>query len=164
MAEINRLDIIFCAIGKDAIETYILQCLNDGIIQKPVVLLWVEPYLLGAHLLYINPKTGFELKNMEVDGFYKFNVIAQKTYKNTQSQLLMKEAGCQDSYVPYGKEAIVQFFAAIIPELYLVIRQGESANFALTYIGDQDLARKLGLELSEFTQENAGRNLIKQIL
>lgn len=150
IALINSMDILFCALGKDAIEEYILQCLNDGTITRPVMLFWVEPYLLGGHAIYINPSTGFSLRDVEDAGYYRYNIISSETYSDPNHQLLLQEAGCQGSYVPYGKAAITLFFANIVPQLYSVIERTPQKNIVFSYAGDIPIATAKGFLLSTF--------------
>ncbi|WP_134087781.1 ThiF family adenylyltransferase [Olivibacter sp. XZL3] len=156
---VNTMDVIFCAIGKDAIENYILQCLNDGKIVKPVMFFWVEPYLLGGHALYINPSTGFSLKDLEDDGFYRYNIISSETYKDPQCQTQLREAGCQGSYVPYGKAAISLFFANLAPNLYSIIANPPKDNLVFSFAGDLSIAAAQGFELSDFGKQNVSNQL-----
>ncbi|TWR24793.1 hypothetical protein FPZ43_18020 [Mucilaginibacter pallidiroseus] len=146
----NTMDVIFCAIGKDAIENYVLESLSEGIIGRPVMLFWVEPYLAGGHALYIRPSTGFSLKDLETNGYYRYNVISAETYADPGRQTLLREAGCQGSYVPYGKAAISLFFAHLIPELYRIIAEPPDTNIAISYAGDLSLAVAQDLQLSDF--------------
>lgn len=164
LTAINEMDLIFCAIGKDAIESYVLQCLSEGKIIKPIVLLWVEPYLLGAHILYINPLSEFKLKDLEIEGYYQYNIISKETYSDPEKQLLLREAGCQGSYTPYGKEAIVRFFAAFIPELFSLIKNKPATNMRLTYAGDYSVAAPNGLKISEFGKQLIPNQLVKHTL
>ena len=160
----NEMDVIFCAIGKDVIENYILQCLSTGLINKPVVFLWVEPYLMGAHVLYINPGTSFTLQYLEKDNFYNYNIIHKSSYDDPTIQLKLREAGCQGSYMPYGKEAITYFFTALMPVIYKLIKNPSADNLAFTFTGDFDEASALGLTLSEFASSLHSHQLIKHTI
>ncbi|MBW8360972.1 MAG: ThiF family adenylyltransferase [Kaistella sp.] len=164
LTSINDMDLIFCAIGKDAVENYLLQCSTEGKIRKPIVLLWVEPYLLGAHILYINPFSGFKLKDLESEGYYEYNIISKDSYSDPEKQILLREAGCQGSYTPYGKEAIVRFFAVFIPELFSLIKDKPVTNMRLTYAGDYSLAATSGLKISEFGKQLLSNQLVKHTL
>lgn len=164
LTAINEMDLIFCAIGKDSIENYVLQCLSEGIIRKPIVLLWVEPYLLGAHIIYINPFSKFKLKDLEIEGYYQYNIISKDTYSDPEKQLLLSEAGCQGSYTPYGKEAIMRFFTALIPELFSLIKDKPTTNIRLTYAGDYSVAAPNDLKISEFGKQLIPNQLVKHSL
>lgn len=164
LKEINEVDLIFCALGKDAIESYILQQLAAGHIQKPVLFFWVEPYLLGAHILYITPNTTFTLKDLEVDGYFKFNILAPETYKDPSKKISLREAGCQGSYMPYGKAEIVRFFAAIIPDLFNVIQTPPDSNLAITYAGDLNMAAKLNLSISDLASGISSYQILIQAI
>jgi hypothetical protein len=156
---VNSMDVIFCAIGKDAVENYILQCLNNGTITKPVMFFWVEPYLLGGHALYINPSTGFSLKDLEDDGFYRYNIISAETYNDPKCQTQLREAGCQGSYVPYGKAAISLLFANLVPQIYSIIANPPKDNLAFSFAGDLSVAAAQGFGLSDFGKQNASNQL-----
>lgn len=160
----NEMDVIFCAIGKDVIENYILQCLSTGIIKKPVVFLWVEPYLMGAHVLYINPGTFLSLRDLETDNFYDYNIISKSSYNDPTIQLKLREAGCQGSYMPYGKEAITYFLTILMPEIYKLIKKPSADNLAFTFTGNLDEASTLGLTLSEFASSLHSHQLIKNTI
>lgn len=162
LAEINELDLIFCAIGKDAVETYVLQQLAIGAIKKPVLLFWVEPYLLGAHALYINPGTTFALTDLEVNGFYKFNIIAESTYKDPDKNLALREAGCQGSYMPYGKAEIARFFVTLVPHLFEMIANPPMGNMAICYAGNLNNATALNLPLSAFASSLTSQQILIQ--
>lgn len=164
LKEINEVDLIFCAIGKDVIESYILQQLAAGHILKPVLFFWVEPYLLGAHVLYITPNTTFGLRDLEVDGYFKFNILAPETYKDPSRKISLREAGCQDSYMPYGKAEIVRFFTAIVPDLFEFIQTPPSSNFAITYAGDLNLAARLNLPISDFARAMTSYKILIQAI
>lgn len=164
LAEINELDLIFCAIGKDAIETYVLQQLAIGALKKPVILFWVEPYLFGAHVLYINPRTTFALSDLEVNGFYKFNIIAESTYKDPDKKLALREAGCQGSYMPYGKAEIARFFVALVPHLFELIENPPMGNMSICYAGNLNTATALNLPLSTFASSLTSQQILIQPL
>ena len=148
---INESDFVFCVIGKDSVENYLLQSLSEGFITKPLIILWVEPYLLGGHLLYINPKTNFTLSQLEINSYYKYNIISQKAYLDKKNDIILREAGCQASYVPYSKQSINEFFSALVPQLYGILENKSTDNFALVYSGNLSIAEKLGIELSDYT-------------
>lgn len=164
LSEINELDMIFCAIGKDAIEAYILQRLSMSDIQKPVLLFWVEPYILGAHILYIIPGTSFALTDIEVEGFYKYNVIAKETYKDPNKKLALRESGCQGSYMPYGKSEILLFFSLFTPHLMNIIETAPANNLAITYVGNLNTATELHIPISEFANSLKSNQIFIQTL
>lgn len=161
---VNKMDFIFCAIGKDSVEAYILEKLAQNEIVNPVIFLWVEPYLLGGHILYVNPGTGFKIEDLEIDSYFVKNVIHSSEYENPEKQLLLREAGCQGSYVPYGKESIAFFLASFLPELRILLKEKPQNNLAFTFIGNLELAKSQNIELSEFSKSYSSYQLIKSTL
>ncbi len=162
LEEVNEMDMVFCAIGKDAIETYILQQLAAGQIQRPVIFFWVEPYLLGAHVLYIKPQTTFYLSDLENNGFYKFNILAPEAYQDPAKKTSLREAGCQGSYMPYGKAEIIRFISALMPYLFDFIQNPPTDNLAITYAGDLNTAATLDLPISNFASTMQSHQILIQ--
>lgn len=160
----NELDFIFCAVGKDAVENYILQLLSAGTLQIPVLIFWVEPHLLGAHVLYINPGTGFSLKDLEDNGFYKYNIISPETYKDSTKAVMLREAGCQGSYMPYSKADILRFFSAFTPLLFDIMQKPPKNNMVFTYAGDLSLVNELDLQASNFSSKLSSGQILTQQL
>lgn len=78
--------------------------------------------------------------------------------------MLLKEAGCQGSYIPYGKEAIVRFFMASIPELFDIIKNKPKKNIVLTFVGDLEIAKRHNLQISDFGKNSISNQIIKNFL
>lgn len=92
---LNNSDYVFIAIGNQNIENFILKKQNEGIITAPMFFLWVEPYALGGHCVFLHPDEMITGGNLYEDHFYRYNVITSDEYKNQNPILTMKEAGRQ---------------------------------------------------------------------
>ena len=163
LSSLNTSDFIFCVVGNNSIEDYLSDLLASNVIDKPTFFIWVEPFLIGGHILYVIPQTAFKFKDLEHDGFYKYNVISKQTYLDKRNSILLREAGCQGSYTPYGKEAILRFFSTVITEVYSTIQNPPRQSFALTFLGDKNIAQIAGIELSDYATSSKN-NLIKNLL
>lgn len=145
----NGSDYIFIAIGKNNIEEYVFEALQDKTLTKSVFILWVEPYLCGGHCLYINPEHNLTFGDLYDEGIFKFNILASAEYKDSSKHLTMREAGCQASYIPYGQRNIMLFLSRLAPFIYDVIDTGSKKNALFTWRGNQATQEKLNLKLSE---------------
>src|SRR5690606_1258972 len=116
-AFINESDYIFIAIGESNIESWLADAVNKGLIIKPIFFVWVEPYLLGGHCIFITPENNNYESYFDKNGFFKFNVIGD--YKN--KNLSLKEAGCQSNYTPYSSNNIQLFLGHLNLEISKII-------------------------------------------
>jgi hypothetical protein len=93
------------------------EALLQGRLTKPLFVVWVEPFLIGGHCLFIHPSNGVNYRALFTESLYNYNVIAPEEYRDKNRQLLFKEAGCQSSYVPYGQQSINLLYPAL-PRFY----------------------------------------------
>lgn len=160
----NDSDFNFLAIGKNNIEEFIFTSLSNYILTKPFFILWVEPYLCGGHCLYICPGHTLDFKDLFDKGFYRFNIIDSSEYLDPSRQLLFREAGCQNSFVPYGQKNITLFLAKLAPHIYSIIESMEKSNLRLTFRGNHKVQEALNLKVSDNgTRINDGEIKISEI-
>lgn len=149
---LNDMDFAFIAVGKNNIEEYIINALKDGVIKKPVFFLWVEPFLCGGHCLFINPDHELNINEFYEEGLFKYNIIDESEYRDTSRQLLFREAGCQASYLPYGKINIALFLSRLFPVVNKIITEKENENKRITWKGNEAMCEKLSLKLSAWSE------------
>jgi hypothetical protein len=147
---INDADYIFLAIGNQNIENYIFKLQAERTIIPPIFMLWVEPYALGGHCVYIHPDDMIDVNALYDDStFYKYNIISNKEYRAINPVLSKQEAGCNTVYTPYSGNDIVSFLSAIFPYIRDVVQSGSTKSFALQWVGDLAQNQELGLRLKE---------------
>ena len=160
---INGTDYIFVSIGKRNIDNWLCEALAEGIITKPMFILWVEPYLCGGHCLFLHPQDpGF--KKYFVDDFFKFNVIASSEYVKESNQLFLRESGCQTTFVPYSIGGVRGFLSAIFPKILNIIDSGDKVSKSISWIGSTEEVKKLGIELSDVGKKYPSGDVIEKIL
>lgn len=140
------------AIGINNIENYIAVALAEGKINRPVLFVWVEPYLMGGHCVYLTPAHKVDFRGLFLDGLYKYNIINSETYKDPAAQIKLREAGCQTSYVPYGKQSITRFMSSIIPLIYDIIEKHENRDLAISWRNTKKVIDGLNINLSDLGQ------------
>jgi hypothetical protein len=157
---INESDFLFVAIGETNIEFWIADAIKKGIINRATFFLWVEPYLLGGHCIFINPKNNNYTAYFDEDGLYKFNIIGD--YEN--EVLSLKEAGCQSNYTPYSSNNIQLFLGNIYLNISDIITSQVSDSRSFSWVGDKSIASKMNIGLSEYSTQFESNTLIENIL
>lgn len=126
---------------------------------KPVVYLWLEPYGIAGHILYITPKNGACFKCViEEMGSFRYSVAAKN------QDLLQRESGCQSTFTPYGA-ADLEIFCGIACKtiLKLLITPPEMSTLT-TWIGDKEYFTSLGHKISDKYRIHESYGLYEQLL
>lgn len=154
---INSYDIHIVAVGKTMVEEYILNALESGILTKPTVLLWVEPYLASGQMLLINPADAKAARDLVRN--FKYSVVSNE-YTAMDSVYLV-EGSCQSGYFPYSSTYLTQFLAAVFPILKEAVLNGIDKSEVFTWVGNKDFVLSRGLVLSDFGKAQSTFAVIK---
>lgn len=69
-------------------ETYLLNIISldswKNELKRPIFVLWLEPYAIAGHLIYVSKTDGYKtFRNcFDAKGNYKYNMIATTEYEN----------------------------------------------------------------------------------
>ena len=66
----------FIVVGHKPTESKFIELVNRGIITKPIVIIWVEPYLLGAHAIIVQNQQDVESIIYDEEYTYKYSVLS----------------------------------------------------------------------------------------
>ncbi|MDK8181708.1 ThiF family adenylyltransferase [Paenibacillus sp. UMB4589-SE434] len=140
---LNRCDFSVVAIGHLPTELRLDQLQKEGVIDKPLLYVWVEPYLAGAHAVYVDAQNvGCFHDLFDEQHIFKQSVLAEP------GKFSKREAGCQSTYVPYGILEVKRFLS----ELTFFIQDINSGlikeNILFTWLGDLQLQRNSGRKIS----------------
>ena len=158
---INESDYLFVSIGNENVEEYIGDSIQNYLLQVPTFFIWVEPYLCGGHLVYVNPKDCRNYSNFFKDGLFKYNIIDKEEYIKGNELLSIREAGCQSSFTPYSETNVILFLSRIYPIIYKIISENIDKSASYTWIGDTTPLKKQKLKVSKVGLENKTGNLIE---
>lgn len=157
---LNNYNMVIVALGSRAVERRINYLLKKGLINSPVLFLWVEPLGVGGHILYIDPENG---------GCYdcSFNEKGNFVYSisNITESFQKRESGCQSTFLPYSSLTVEQFalIASKIISSLLENRPNTSALF--TWLGDIEEFEKSGHKINpEYDAQLPYRMIEKQIM
>ena len=149
------------ATGKDNVDHWIVNSLKKGAITKPIFIIWVEPYLSGGHMIYLNPRKLLDYNSLFQNNFYKYNVINNTYYNSPENTIALKEAGCQTTYIPYSSQNLMLFLAAIFPIITSIVTNSKIDSKVFTWIGDLDFLAANKIDLSDFVNKNTFGNIIE---
>lgn len=150
----NNCDYAFIAIGNQTIENFLLEKQNESLIKVPMFFLWVEPYAIGGHCLFIHPEDIVSLGDLYENHLYRFNLIDSNEYLNSNPILSKQEAGCQTSYTPYSGNDVILFLSSIYKWINDIIRNGYKKSMAIQWTGNIDNASEIGLKLNTTFENN----------
>lgn len=161
---LSEMDALFVAIGKNTIEQYIVSKQQEGTIPVPVFIFWIEPYATAGHLVYLPIGSRLAYADLFTDGYYRYNAVSVADYEKQENRFLLKEAGCQTSYLPYSQEYVTLFLARLFPEIRRLLMEPSPGALAFTWLGNVEAVRTHGLNLSSHVLgKNTGDLLITDL-
>lgn len=108
----NSCDLNIACVGDYNTEICLTKLLENKIIQKPILILWVESYLKAGHFVYINPNDVISFE--ELHYFESNNLVYKYSVNPISNQDKKQEAGCQSVYIPYGTLSISSFLNNVV--------------------------------------------------
>lgn len=128
---LNSFDFIIAAISNLPAELRLNELQKNNIITKPILHVWVEPYLAGGHAIWTCPKEKTSLRSFFLSsGEYKYQVL-----KNG-NQYTKRELGCNTSFVPYGVIDLKKFILDVLIFVEQQIGIQLKTSRILTWLGN----------------------------
>jgi hypothetical protein len=103
----HHLNII--CIGHYTTELMINNYIKDGTIKSPCLFVWVEPNLIAAHAVYINPNDIISLEDLHEYNKENNKYMYEYSLADPSIEYIKRESGCQSSYTPYAALDIDDF-------------------------------------------------------
>lgn len=136
---LNDCDCIFIATAYIPLEYKIVELLNCSKITKPIVLVWVEPFLAAGHVLVMQKPQ--DIFSEFFDDTFVFN---QKVIKNPED-FTRKESGCQSTFVQYSALHLKRFIYTFLEHLlHKIFQKNSSGNYWITWCGNLSEIRNRG--------------------
>ena len=142
---LNGYDLNIVVVGNTMVEKYILEHLTKTECNKPLIIVWVEPFLASGQMLYVCP--GDFLRALDIILNFPYSVLE----RSDASGIYLKEGSCQTGYFPYSEANLTLFLSAIFPHLFKLIKKNvRESSKIFTWVGDKEFIEKRGLALSDF--------------
>ena len=140
---LNNYNMVIVALGSMAVERRINYFLKKGLINSPVLFLWVEPLGIGGHILYIDPKNG---------GCYNcsFNEEGDFDYSisDTSEIFQKRESGCQSTFLTYSSLTVEQFALVASKIISSLLDKRLNTSTLFTWLGDIEELEKSGHKIN----------------
>lgn len=109
-AFINESNYFFDCTGKTNVSQWFASQMSLKKIIIPGFFIWVEPYLVGGHCIYIHPNDKEYNSFFEQNGLFKYNIINQSEYECNNPILIKNEAHCNTVFTPYDINNVLLFY------------------------------------------------------
>ena len=149
----NETTAIFLCTGDVMSEKWLLNKIQEGAIDKPTYILWLEPYGITGVMIYVNPqdsKIVNTLLEKSNDGFLEYCLIDRSEYQNGE-KLTKRDAGCNGKYALYSANDVTFFLSAMFPHIDRLLSNPEETQI-YRWVGNIEIAIQKGITL----KENAG--------
>lgn len=150
----NECDYNFIVVGSLPVERKFISLFNEMKINKPIVLIWVEPYLMGGHAIIMQKPQDIESLLFDENFNFKDRIIVNG------DDYVSREAGCQSTFIPYSGFEVQYFLTEIVDFMNInLLEKHKRSNYLLSWGGRIDKARKNNMQLNDKWISSAGREL-----
>lgn len=147
---LNGGSALFLCTGDIMTERFVIDSIRKGYIKLPLFILWLEPFGIAGHLVYINPMQmpdDFTLYENEANMLYKYNLLAPDEYLNHSDRFTKKDAGCSGEYTLYSGNDVILLLSTLYPHINKLIQQtGKSTCYR--WIGNINIAKEKNITLT----------------
>lgn len=146
--EINNADVIFICTGDIMSERWLLQKMQNGEVNRPAFILWLEPYGISGIMLYVNPEDKESLERLtksSITGFENYCLISPEEYKDAE-KLIKRDAGCNGKYAIYSGNDVTFFLSSVFPVIDQLM-DSPTKSKCYRWVGNIDIAAEKGIGL-----------------
>lgn len=147
--KLNKFTATFLCIGDNMTERYVYQAISDRKVHTPVFNLWLEPFGVAGHMVYVNPSNGIKSIDIyeERSYRYKHNIIKDGEYDKHGEMFIRRDAGCNGSYALYSQNDVLLMLSAFYPIINGLLQE-PSLSKCYRWVGNIDYLLKQGIELN----------------
>lgn len=155
---VSGTDAVFLCTGNLSAESYFFKQMEENNIKRPIFVLWLEPYAIAGHLVYISAADCFKefRRCFDERGRYKYNLIELTEYDSKSSMLKKRDAGCNGAYTNYSGNDVMLFLSSMYPHICDMI-DNKTSSMCYRWVGNINAAKENGIAL---TSKDARKNQI----
>lgn len=155
----NQCDINFIVVGYKPVEARFIELLNERKMVKPLVIIWVEPFLLGGHAIIVQNNQDIESLIYDREYRFKYGILTDG------GKYTKKEAGCQSTYIPYSAFEAKQFIYSFMDYFHSShMMKKTEGNYLFSWCGNLKWARKENIKISDIWLSKENRTIKLQRL
>lgn len=150
--DFNRLNIftaIFLCIGDVMTERYVYQAVINGKIKVPIFNLWLEPFGVAGHMIYVNPTDNIKTVGIYEEKTYRYvhNLVKSKEYDNHSDMFIRRDAGCNGAYTLYSQNDVLLMLSTFYPIINRLLQE-PSHSKCYRWVGNKDFLLRQGIKLN----------------
>ena len=147
--KLNEFTAIFLCIGDVMTEKYMYQALIDGKVDVPIFNLWLEPFGVGGHMVYVNPTNKTSVFNIYEERTYRYvhNVVKSEEYDIHGDMFVRRDAGCNGAYTLYSQNDVMLMLSAFYPIINKLLDE-PSQSKCYRWVGNIEYLQKKGIKLN----------------
>lgn len=145
---LNSSDALFVCTGSHMSEQCVIDYIMANKLKVPVFILWVEPYCVAGHMLYLNPDTlprNLDLFSQTDMRLYKYNLIDDEEYEDPE-KFIKRDAGCNSEYTNYSGNDVILYLSSIYPEINKLLMSHDKSK-CFRWVGNIRIAEEKGIKL-----------------
>jgi hypothetical protein len=153
--EFDGISMLVIAVGTLSIEYLVMEKVRTGQIRCPVLIVWVEPYLIGGQaILLMKPQNAFP-RLFNEDLSFKYSV-------GMNNHICAKRvSGCQSTFIQYAFIEVKHFLYSLFAEkVFPLIESGVSNNYSITWVGSRSEGLNRGIIFSDKYNDSDKNKLI----
>ena len=155
--DLEKCDLLIIAIGNISIERRINFLQIKGEINCPVVYLWIEPFGVGGHILYIHPNDqGCFDCCFDNDGTFKYSIA------KPDKQFQKRESGCQGTFIPYSSLQIEQFISIAGKKILEILDGRLKKSMLFTWVGDIEEFEDMKFKINSMYATKSSYSIIER--
>ena len=154
---------LFVCTGDQMSERFVIDSIKNGAITCPVFFLWLEPYGIAGHMVYINPVDGIDVSRIfNENGLYVNNLIEDEEYIAKSDDFTERDAGCNGRYALYSGNDVTLLLSAMYSEIEKLLDQPSHSRF-YRWIGNINIAQSNNIRLKQKESLEGGKVEIEEL-
>lgn len=154
---------LFVCTGDQMSEIFVIDSITNGTVTCPVFFLWLEPYGIAGHMVYINPADNIDVSRIfNENGLYVNNLIEDEEYIAKSNTFTERDAGCNGRYALYSGNDVTLLLSVMYPEIENLLEHSSCSKF-YRWIGNINLAQARNIKLKQIENLERGKVEIVQL-
>lgn len=149
-------DYLFCVVGDENIEEQLIKLYGSKKLNKPLIIIWIEAFLVAGHILIFNEEFNEKSKKYIFDNNNNINLSVLKD-SHTYSKSL---AGCQSRFIPYSGFEVQMFVNKCVDLLINDKYLERKGNYHIVVLGNMREARRNQLEIKNRWKAKNNREVL----
>lgn len=147
--KLNDFTAIFLCIGNVMTEKYMYQALIEGKVSVPIFNMWLEPFGVGGHMVYVNPRDNIKTIDIYEEGTHRYvhNIVKSEEYENHRDMFIRRDAGCNGAYTIYSQNDVLLMLSAFYPIINRLLHE-PSKSECYRWVGNVEYLQSQGINLN----------------